>query len=105
MDIPNGKREKAIDCSQQIDFDIKTNVVQVTRVTKFSVKEIMNISNILNSTLSMEEIKDNTLQLVTELFNAQSASLYFYDNNSEELYFDVVSGDTKEELKTIRLKK
>ena len=99
------KKDKAIDCSQEIDFDTKTNIVQVTRVTKFSIKEIMNISNVLNSTLSMEEIKDNTLQLVTKLFDAQSASLYFYDDTNEELYFDVITWEGKEELKTIRLKK
>ncbi len=99
------EKTKAIDSCRTVDFKVQTNTVQVTRVTKFSIKEIMNISNILNSTLSMDEIKSNTLQLVTDLFNAQSASLYLYDPNNEELYFDVISGNTREELKTIRLKK
>lgn len=69
------------------------------------LKELLEFSAIINSSLEIEEIRKKAALAAVKLVNCEAGSLLLFDEESEELYFDVALGEKAEEVKTIRLKK
>ena len=65
----------------------------------YDPKELMNLINLLNSSLSMEEIKNLTIEDVTSFFGGEAWSLLFLDEEANELYFDVAKWKKWETVK------
>lgn len=68
------------------------------------LKQILEFSAIINSSLEIEEIRKRTIEASIRLTNSEAGSLLLYDENRKELYFDVAIGEKAEKVKTIRLK-
>lgn len=68
------------------------------------LKELLEFSAIINSSLEIEEIRKRAALAVMNLVNCEAASLLLFDETKEELYFDVALGEKAHKIKTIRLK-
>ncbi len=58
----------------------------------------------LTSTLELEEVLEVIMEVVTELLKPNNWSLLLVDEESNELYFEIVVGAESEKVKEIRLK-
>lgn len=67
-------------------------------------KKLLSLTLLLNSSLEPSYIYKKTIQAITEIVNAEVGSLLLYDEEKEELYFDVALGEKGEIIKKIRLK-
>lgn len=67
-------------------------------------KQLLEFSALINSSLEIEEIRKRTIEASMKLTNSEAGSLLLYDQEREELYFDVALGERAEKIKTIRLK-
>lgn len=63
----------------------------------------MELSALINSTLSVVEVRERTIEAATRLVDAETGSLLFIDESSGDLYFDVALGEKGDRIKTIRL--
>ncbi len=68
------------------------------------LKQILEFSTIINSSLEIEEIRKRTIEASIKITNSEAGSLLLYDKNTKELYFDVAIGEKADKIKTIRLK-
>lgn len=68
------------------------------------IKKLLEFSRLLNSTLSIHEVKNRAIQACMELFNCEAGSLLLYNPENQELFFDVALGEKGEKVKVIRLK-
>jgi len=68
------------------------------------LKELLEFSALINSSLEINTIKEQATQAVMKLANCEAASLLLFDEETQELYFDVALGEMASEIKTIRLK-
>ena len=68
------------------------------------LKQILEFSAIINSTLEIEQIRKRTIEASVKLVNCEAGSLLLFDEQSSELYFDVALGEKADKIKTIRLK-
>ncbi len=66
---------------------------------------LMELSALINSTLSTVEVRKRTIEAATRLVDAETGSLLFIDESSGDLYFDVALGEKGDRIKTIRLAK
>ncbi len=66
---------------------------------------LLKVSSLINSTLDPSEIQRRTIEALTTLLEAEAGSLLLLDEETEELYFEVATGDKGQNLKEIRLKK
>lgn len=68
------------------------------------LRELLEFSTIINSSLEIEEIRKKACEASVKLLNCEAGSLLLYDEKTEELYFDVALGEKADKIKTIRLK-
>lgn len=68
------------------------------------IMTLINASTMINSSLNILEIKEKTIEAAMSLVKAEAASLLFIDEETNELLFDVASGEKSEDVKTIRIK-
>lgn len=73
------------------------------KITQLST--LMELSNIINSTLEIAEIRKRAIEAATKIANAEAGSLLFFDEHTETLYFDVAIGEKGDKVKTVKLKK
>lgn len=73
-------------------------------IIKEHLLKLLEFSKLINSTLDMSEIRERAIQACIELVNCEAGSLLLYDEEKEELYFDVAIGDKAFHIKTIRLR-
>jgi HD-GYP domain-containing protein (c-di-GMP phosphodiesterase class II) len=66
---------------------------------------LMELSALINSTLDTSEIKKWAIEAVVRLLDAETGSLILVDQETGELFFEVVLGEKGEKLKEIRLEK
>lgn len=74
------------------------------KVRHFST--LMDLANLLNSTLRREEVRTRAIEAATKLMEAEVGSLLLVDEKTDELYFEVALGDEDKRkiIKEIRLK-
>lgn len=68
------------------------------------LRELLKFSAIINSSLEIEEIRKRACEAIMNLVNCEAASLLLFDEQTQELYFDVALGQKADKIKTIRLK-
>lgn len=66
---------------------------------------LIKVSSLINSTLDPHEIRERTITALTTLLEAEEGSLMLIDENTDELYFEVATGEKGYALKQIRLNK
>ncbi|MFH1760441.1 MAG: sigma-54-dependent Fis family transcriptional regulator [bacterium] len=66
--------------------------------------KLLEASEILNSTLDLREILSTVINLVSEVMESQTASIYFIDLETNELVVRMAQGDAEGRLKGSRLK-
>jgi len=57
----------------------------------------------LNSIFNLPELLETIMKTAADLLDARAASLLLYDEATKELTFDVVVGDSADQVKTLRL--
>ncbi|MCX7769786.1 MAG: HD domain-containing protein [Proteobacteria bacterium] len=67
-------------------------------------KKLLSATLLLNSSLEPSYIHNKTIEAITEIVSAEVGSLLLYDEEKDELFFDVALGDKGEIIKKIRLK-
>lgn len=75
-----------------------------TEIHAHHFRQLLEFSTIINSSLEIGEIRKKTIEASIELTRSEAGSLLLYDEEREELYFDVALGDKADKIKTIRLK-
>ncbi len=68
------------------------------------LQKLFKFSTLLNSSLEIGEIRKRAIEACMELLNCEAGSLLLYDEETQELYFDVALGEKGEKVKTLRLK-
>jgi HD-GYP domain-containing protein (c-di-GMP phosphodiesterase class II) len=71
---------------------------------KRKLHSLMEIAALINSSLDPDEIKQLAVETATSCVNADAASLLLLDPETEELFFEVATGEKSAQLKKIRLK-
>lgn len=65
---------------------------------------LMEFSAIINSSLDTSHVRERAILAATQLLQADVGSLLLVDPDTDELYFEVATGEKGERLKEIRLK-
>jgi HD-GYP domain-containing protein (c-di-GMP phosphodiesterase class II) len=65
---------------------------------------LMEFSAIINSSLDTSHVRERAIQAATRLLQADAGSLLLVDPETDELFFEVATGEKGEKLKEIRLK-
>jgi adenylate cyclase len=60
---------------------------------------LLNVANKLAATLSLDEVLETLIDLVTGAIDAERGSLFLYDGQTEELYSLIAQGDFKREIR------
>jgi HD-GYP domain-containing protein (c-di-GMP phosphodiesterase class II) len=86
---------------------LESEIAAIIGVMREKVRqlELLNsFSQILNSTLNAEEVREKALEATCELLRCETASLLLLDAEKNELYWETALGDAGKELqKTLRL--
>src|SRR4029078_4104353 len=69
-----------------------------------SLRQLQEISALLNSSLDHATIRKRAIEAATLLMNAEAGSLLLLDEPSGDLYFDVVHGEKGEAVRQARLR-
>jgi signal transduction histidine kinase len=65
------------------------------------LQRIIEVSRVLNSTLDLEPLLQNIIQVAMELTNTEAASILLLDKKTGELHFEAATGVKGEEVKSI----
>ncbi len=68
-----------------------------------NLMQYLQIGKLLTSTLNLSEILELIMTKISQLVEAENWSLFLKDEETEELYFEVVVGIDKEQVKDIRI--
>ncbi|HWR98241.1 MAG TPA: GAF domain-containing protein, partial [Candidatus Methanoperedens sp.] len=68
------------------------------------VGSLMELSQVINSTLDLSEVLRQAMAQSTRLLGAEASALMLLDEATQELTFEVATGDKGEEIKHVRLK-
>jgi HD-GYP domain-containing protein (c-di-GMP phosphodiesterase class II) len=66
---------------------------------------LIELAALINSSLDTAEIRKRTIQAAVQLVDAETGSLLFIDEESGDLYFDVVLGERGDYIKKIHLER
>jgi len=64
---------------------------------------LIKVSAIINSTLNLNKLLSEVMEYATQLLQAETSSIFLIDKDKQELYFEVVTGKTKERVSQIRV--
>ncbi|MEW6095149.1 MAG: HD-GYP domain-containing protein [bacterium] len=67
-----------------------------------TLESLVEVSQIVNSTLHIKELLPIIMELTTKLLKAEASSLMLIDEEHNEFVFEVALGEKKEEIKRIR---
>ncbi|GAM09474.1 putative protein [Geobacter sp. OR-1] len=71
------------------------------QIEKF--KQLVGLASLINSSLDQSVIRMRAIEAAKTLLNAEEGSMMLIDRNTNELYFDVVAGETGTLLKKVRI--
>ncbi len=94
--------EKAVDRRSQFEHLIQTTTEldQTTQELAYFIK----VGNVLTSTLDTASIMNMIMEKTSELVKAEASSVLLLDEDTNELYFELVEGKKKNDIKRFRLK-
>jgi len=64
----------------------------------------MELAMVLNSSLNQREVRQQAIEAVTSLLDAEVGSLLLVDAKTKDLFFEVALGDKEKQVKQMRLK-
>ncbi|MEI7905503.1 MAG: GAF domain-containing protein, partial [Candidatus Firestonebacteria bacterium] len=68
-----------------------------------ALSTIMQVSSVINSTLNLNRLLSSVMESAAKLLNAETSTIFLIDQEKQELYFEVVTGKTKESISQIRV--
>ena len=71
------------------------------RISELST--IMQVSSVINSTLNLNKLLSSVMESAAKLLNAETSTIFLIDQEKQDLYFEVVTGKTKETVSKIRV--
>ncbi len=72
--------------------------------TAREIETIVHISSIINSSLDITEVLDNSMRLAEELMDSEASSIFEVDHERNELFFRLARRDPRRKTQTIRMK-
>ncbi len=69
------------------------------------IKIFKDISEIVNSTINLDNLLDILIVTATKMMNAKASSLLLVDEKTERLFFHIATGEKREEVKLYELEK
>ncbi len=76
----------------------------MTRSRSDHTKKLVEIANIVNSTLDIDALLDLVIETVSAAFEAEGCSLALRQPGTDEIYFHSAAGAAREKIKKFRLK-
>ncbi len=67
------------------------------------LEHLTELTRHINSTLELEKLLDNMLQISTDMLQAEAGSILLLDEDRDELIFAAATGEKKDKLKDIRV--
>ncbi|MDH5717397.1 MAG: SpoIIE family protein phosphatase [Spirochaetia bacterium] len=67
------------------------------------LSEIIKVSKMINSTLDLQSLLESIMQSAKMVLKAEASSLMLIDKKTNELYFNIISGEKEKALKEIRI--
>ena len=83
---------------------MKSTDSQQKAAEKTKLNSLMELASLINSSLDPTEVKQIAVDAAIRCVNADVASLLLLDPETDELYFEVATGDKELQLKEMRLK-
>ncbi len=68
------------------------------------IESLIELSSLINSSLDIVEVLDNSMRVVEELMDAEASSIFEIDFEKNELFFRLARGESGDKLKEIRMK-
>jgi len=68
------------------------------------IKNLAEISSLINSSLEITEVLNNAMDIVEELLDAETSSIFEIDLDSNELFFRLARGEGGDKIKEFRFK-
>ncbi len=72
--------------------------------TAREIETIVHLSSIINSSLDITEVLDNSMRLAEELMDAEVCSIFEVDHERNELFFRLARRDPRRKTQAIRMK-
>ena len=67
------------------------------------LEHLIELTKHINSTLELNKLLDNMLQISTDMLQAEAGSILLLDEDKNELFFAAATGEKKDKLKDIRV--
>jgi len=83
-------------------FD-NSNIHQKNNQLEYQLEEIIRVSGLINSSLELNRLLEAIMESAKSVFRTEGSSLMLLDPNKEYLYFQVVTGEKKEEIQKIKV--
>lgn len=72
--------------------------------TRKQIESLVRLSSLINSSLDIGDVLNNSMRGVEELVDAEASSIFEMDFDSNELFFRLIRGEPSGKLKEVRLK-
>lgn len=76
---------------------------QKIKDSRHRLNTVLEVSNLINSSKQLDKMIQSILYSCRKVMRAQSASMFMVDEETSELYFDIVSNKAEEKLKGFRV--
>jgi len=67
------------------------------------ITEILHVSKLINSTIDLHNLLESIMQSAKLVLRTEGSSLMLIDESTQELYFNIVTGEKEKELKEVRI--
>ena len=64
---------------------------------------LVEMTKLINSTLDTRQVREKSIAAIMQLMDTEAASMLLLDSQTKELYFEVVMGEKKNEIQSIRI--
>ena len=68
------------------------------------IESLIKLSSLINSSLDIVEVLDNSMRVVEELMDAEASSIFEIDFEKNDLFFRLARGESGSKVKEIRMK-
>lgn len=80
-----------------------SNIHHKNNRLEYQLKEIIRVSGLINSSLELNQLLESIMESAKAVFRTEGSSLMLVDPKKEYLYFQVVTGEKKEEIQKIKV--
>ncbi len=72
--------------------------------SKKEIESLVHLSSLINSSLDIVEVLDNSMRVVEKLMDAEASSIFEVDFEKNELFFRLARGESGGKVKQVRMK-